>query len=431
MNNNSLRATTPRKDPYRWTMLFLIWWFHVLITSYAASSLSYLMPSIMAEFGWSKVQIGAVQSAIQISLIALTFAAGALMDKYRVKVIMALSLVICGIAILLRGAATSFAFFYITMLLLGVGMALYFPGLQKIVGLWFDRTEVYKANGILTTGAAVGMILAWNTSARLADALGSWRNVFYLLGAVILVYTILWLLAAKEKKNIEAALASEIKVTKEEEINIWENIKAVLTHPQVWVLCLAEFFFLGALWAGNSFGPTVLQTDPSWKLSKEIAGLVPTCGNIGSAIGYFVLPILSDRIGLRKPVAVPATFITAFCWGYAYLSRNFTLACILYFIGGFCNGATIPAPRTMAMEQPEIGGIRTATVVGLIQTCQRVGILVLTLMIGGLMDLTGKLVLPMAINYMVMMSIAGLMLLLAKETGWKARAKTAATEPAA
>ncbi|QNO13287.1 hypothetical protein HYG86_00075 [Alkalicella caledoniensis] len=41
---------------------------------------------------------------------------------------------------------------------LGLAQGVYAPGVQKVIAIWFDRTELFKANGMLTAASPIGSI---------------------------------------------------------------------------------------------------------------------------------------------------------------------------------------------------------------------------------------------------------------------------------
>lgn len=422
MSDISKDVQSKGKNPYRWVMLGLCCMFFFVFTGLASSSLAYLMPMIAEDLGFTRAQAGDVQSALALGVIIFVFIGGSLLDKYSVKKVMGAVSLVAAIVIATRGFASNFTFFYIIMIMLGLAQGVYAPGVQKVIAIWFDRTELFKANGMLTAASPIGSIVGLNFAYPLATKFGSWQYPFYIAGALGLITTVLWFIFAKDRLRSEAALTSTANIGDDDNVSIWENTKAILRNRQVWILCAVEFFCLGAIWAGTAFSPTVFQTDPRWMIDPAYAGRITSMANVGTLVGVLTIPRLSDKFGLRKIFVVPGGLIAAVFYIMSYNSFNFNVSLVTMFLAGAATGTIIPAAKNMLMEQPEIGAARAGTALGIISTVQRLGIIVLTMVLGRLFDYTGDGVLSMSI-VMGMMILASVLLIFAKETGWKVMKK--------
>ena len=77
-------------------------------------------------------------------------------------------------------------------LLLGMGEGGGFPAATKAVAEWFPVKERSTAMGIINAGTAVGAVIAPPGIALVISTL-SWRWVFYLSGAIGLLWTMWWM----------------------------------------------------------------------------------------------------------------------------------------------------------------------------------------------------------------------------------------------
>ena len=120
-----------------------------VINGLAWASFTLLLSSICTEMGWSDAQRTAASSAYQVGQVIAMLLIGFLLDKFSVKKLFAFAIILlAGVAVLMRGCATNFPIFYISVVLYG------FP-----YGAWEIRFTV--AEGVLTVRAvedAPGML---------------------------------------------------------------------------------------------------------------------------------------------------------------------------------------------------------------------------------------------------------------------------------
>jgi ACS family hexuronate transporter-like MFS transporter len=90
-----------------------------------------------------------------------------------------------------HGLATSFGMLAASRLLLGAGEGGGFPAATRAVAEWFTVKERSTAMGIMNAGTAVGMVVAAPLIALLLSVT-SWRSIFYVTGALGLVWTVWW-----------------------------------------------------------------------------------------------------------------------------------------------------------------------------------------------------------------------------------------------
>ncbi len=81
---------------------------------------------------------------------------------------------------LFRGFSRDFATLAITTFLCGVGYAITYPDLPKMVGMWFHAKEHALARGTVFSGMVTGLSVSFVlTPAVLLPLIKSWQGVFY------------------------------------------------------------------------------------------------------------------------------------------------------------------------------------------------------------------------------------------------------------
>ncbi len=375
-----------KKDPFRWVMLLFICLFYFVILGFTNQSFNILLGTITKDMGWTAVQRTAVATAMSSGMIWFVFVAGALLDRFSVKKIMASTVLIVAVLIFLRGQAQGFMFFFSIMFAFGVASAFYMPACTKTIGLWFDKDELAYANGWLTAASPIGQITANLFAVKILTKLGGWQMLYTTIGVCVLVIVAFFFFIARDKSSADAALKSSI--IKTADLGFWKNIGGILKVPMVWVYCIANMAFLGSIYAGGAYGQLVLQTDPGWMLDKSVSGQIPAFNNFASMIAYVVVPMIIVKVGRQhyNKFAIVGGIIAsvAFIIGYRSYSYSAIAACMV--IGGVCYGAIVPASKVLMLQLPEVSGPRAGTALGLFVTIERIGITFATGILGGLVS---------------------------------------------
>lgn len=402
-----------KKDPFRWVMLLFICLFYFVILGFTNQSFNILLGTITKDMEWTVVQRTAVATAMSSGMIWFVFIAGALLDRFSVKKIMASTVFIIAVLIFLRGQAQGFMFFFSIMFVFGAASAFYMPACTKTIGLWFDKDELAYANGWLTAASPIGQITANLFAVKILMKLGSWQMLYSTIGVCVVVIVAFFFFIAREKSSADAVLKSSI--IKTADLGFWKNIGGILKVPMVWVYCIANMAFLGSIYAGGAFGQLVLQTDPGWMLDKAISGQVPAFNNFASMIAYVVVPMIIVKVGRQhyNKFAIVGGIIAALCFMIGYRSYDFTIIAACMAIGGICYGAIVPAPKVLMLQLPEVSGPRAGTALGLYVTIERIGITFATGILGGLVSGSPETMSITLSNFYAVQLIAPILILIA------------------
>ena len=165
----------------------LILGFGVLINYFDRVNLSVAQGALHQQFGIDAVGFGILSSAYSYTYAALQLPVGILLDRFGVVVLGRAGALIWSIASFWSGAASSFASFLGSRLLLGVGESPTFPSNAKAVGYGFPRNERGLATAIFDAAAKLGTAIAIPAVSIVAATLG-WRSAFYFTGALSLVF---------------------------------------------------------------------------------------------------------------------------------------------------------------------------------------------------------------------------------------------------
>ncbi|MDO8991757.1 MAG: MFS transporter, partial [Daejeonella sp.] len=172
----------------------------ILALLFVATGLSFLdrqvlsvtIIKIQAEFKFSDVEYGFVNTAFLISYALMFTVGGRLIDTWGSKIGLAVAVGIWSVACGLHGVMNGFYQLLAFRFLLGIGEGACFPGAAKTVYEWFDEKKRGLANGIAIGGAAMGAVIAPPLIILISSHLG-WRWSFIIPGMVGIVWVLVWL----------------------------------------------------------------------------------------------------------------------------------------------------------------------------------------------------------------------------------------------
>ncbi len=144
------------------------------------------------------LQLNDKQMGWAMSIFALGYAlfqtpAGLFADKYGPRKILTAVVALWSIFTALTGAVWNYITLLIVRFLFGAGEAGAFPGMARAIYSWIPLSERGIVNGINFSGGRIGAAFALPMVAWLMDLVG-WRLTFVLLGAIGILWGIVWYL---------------------------------------------------------------------------------------------------------------------------------------------------------------------------------------------------------------------------------------------
>jgi ACS family hexuronate transporter-like MFS transporter len=181
----------------------LRWRIAVLIS--AAIAISYLdrqtlpvaIGEIRKEIPISNQVKASLDSAFLLTYGLMYLGGGRLMDVLGTRRGFTVIMIFWSLACASHGFATNVVMLAASRLLLGVGEGGGFPAATRAIAEWFPVKERSMAMGIINGGTAVGAVIAPPLIASVILnihwlGLSSWRWVFFITGALGLVWTVWW-----------------------------------------------------------------------------------------------------------------------------------------------------------------------------------------------------------------------------------------------
>ncbi|OWF44378.1 Sialin [Mizuhopecten yessoensis] len=177
--------------------------------------------------------------------------------------------------------------------LIGVGEAMMYPGAQVLWAKWAPPEERSRLVGFSFGGCQLGNALAFPVASLLCQYGfdGGWPAIFYVLGGMALIWTIVWLVCVRntpaekpgisdlEVRYIESSLGYVISPKNSDKKKHPIPWKAMLTSLPVWAILVANF-------CGNYGAYMLLTQMPTYM--KEVLHFDIKSNGVFSMIPYIV-----------------------------------------------------------------------------------------------------------------------------------------------
>ena len=366
-------ASPPRSSNRYQLMLVGLLSLNFGIVFFDRNALNFLMPFVQPDLHLSNLQVGMLASVLSLTWAVAAFVIGRISDRTgkrkAVIIVCTLAFSLCSIG---SALAATFVMLLAARMLMGVAEGGILPISHSLIatevaprhrGVAMGVTQNFGSNLLGTTVAAVLLV-------QLAQAYG-WRTSFLLSAAPGLLFAaLIWLFVREPAPDAPVAGAPARRLTLGEAFatrNIWLcSIIAILLVAYL-VICWA--FMPLFLTQVRGFAPATM----GW--------LMGTLG-ISAAIGSFVVPGLSDRIG-RKPIMIVVPLIGVILpLGAMFHAGSTMMLAAIFFLGWALNGTfpmfmgTIPSESVdahhtttamgLVMGMGElIGGVASPSVAGL------------------------------------------------------------------
>jgi len=190
------------------------WRIAILVS--AAIAISYLdrqtlpvaIKAIGNEIPISNTRFADLQSYFLFAYALMYLGGGRLMDLLGTRRGFLLTMIFWSLACASHGLAKGFGMLAASRFLLGVGEGGGFPAATRAMAEWFNVRQRSMAMGIINAGSAVGGVIA-PPLIGLVLTFANWRWVFFVTGAIGLLWTFWWLIDYGAPANVAGAQVAE------------------------------------------------------------------------------------------------------------------------------------------------------------------------------------------------------------------------------
>ena len=351
---------------YRWYILGLSTLTNVLASAMPGMCMPVLFDEISADLSLSLVEVGVIWGISSLPGIVTALLGGAIGDRFGPRRVLILACLMVGLTGALRGLAIDFLTLMLTMFLFGMFTPFITLNSFKTCGLWFSRRQMGLASGVLSMGMALGFLLSSMLSATvLSPLLGGWRSVLVLYGGIAALLTIPWALT---RPTPAAAGADGAVVLR----SFRSNLVSMARIRSIWFFGLALLGFNGAVQGALGYLPLFLRGQ----------GWTPTAADGALAAFHtvsmiFVIPIalISDRLGTRRGILIPAALMAAVGFGLLSVVEGM-LVWAAVLLAGLVRDGFMAVFMTAVLETEGVGPAYAGTALGLVMIFSGLGNLI-------------------------------------------------------
>lgn len=340
--------------------------------------------NIEGEFDWDEPTQGLILGAFFYGYTCTNLLGGRASEYLGGRLVLGLGAVLSSCIALLSPlcARTSTGLFVASRVAMGIAQGVSLPAVNSIMATWFPPEEKAKINPLVYGGMQVGTVISLPVSGWLISVgfLGGWPSVFYVFGALGIVWGIPWFLLTHDRPEKHPRISQA-------ELSYIQGHQETVKKAEVVSISWREIATSGPMWAcifmmtGGSFGFYTLLTELPTYLAN-IQHFDMNSSGILSALPYLILwvfgilwgilmdklfskGVLSIRAVRRLSTAVahylPAIALLALC----FVNCDSTLAMVMLCMALGFSGASYSGN---ALSEQDIAPNLAGTLLGITNT---------------------------------------------------------------
>ncbi len=262
-----------------------------LILSHAQTSLLFTLPFVI--------------------FAAIAIPSGLLADRIGIRKAAGIGVIMVVVGSLMKGTSTSFTSLLAFTFLYGIGFALIYPNLPKLVGTWFPREKAGLATGIYVIGISLGPALALAiTLPVIYPVTNTFQGTIHIWTIPATAGAILWWIAVREPSR-SPIQNQQVGEGSKSSPPVWKN-------GDLWLVGLMLFFINVQYYTWSAWTPALLMQKGA---SPDLAAAITSVRSWAGIPFTFLIPWASYKVGLRKPFIWACAIVTALAsWSAMYIS---------------------------------------------------------------------------------------------------------------
>lgn len=282
-------------------------------------------------------ETGSYVSAFYIGYVIMHIPAGVIGDRFGVRMVITVALVVEGVATLLLGTASDFTTGFLLRICAGLGAGCIFSTTMSCITRWFSPQERGIAFGLLMMAPTGGGVLLPNLIMPPLANLWGWQGAFAVIGGctLLLAAIALWL------------IPSEPREEKSEQPHFFAGLLYVIHQRNLLLSALAGWGLMWSMVGFISFANTYMQYIG---FTINDAGIIMACFGIGGIVGPPISGwLMGSKVSPRLLMMYCLLALIPFFIAFAFVSQFYILL-ILAGLSGFLFGlANAPLPLLISL----------------------------------------------------------------------------------
>ncbi|MDP1392853.1 MFS transporter [Lysinibacillus capsici] len=300
------------KRNFIFSLLFLAW----LVDSLTLFGMNVAIIPISKELHLTQTQSGLVISSFWLSSALMTLLAGWASDKFGSRKIIVIAVFMISLFSLLTGMIGSFMAILAIRFILGLGDGGLPTGSGVAITEIFKKDVRARAKSMLLAAQLIGGVLALYLAGLIADTWG-WRTMFYIIGGVGLIVTLLLFKFYNPPKLIKQQVA---------ETSNGRPMKELYKSSFLWMLVVMYFCSSTVHWGFSSWLPSYLEQTRNLNLREvgSLAMIPQACGLIAAIITGFLID--KGLAGKEKIIVLIGAIVSGLCLYMMFNASSIQLA---------------------------------------------------------------------------------------------------------
>ena len=311
---------------YRWVILFTIF---PIIVSTEMMWLSFAPISSMAQsfYGVSSLSIDMLSMSYMIMFIIFSIPASWVVDKFGYRHSLIIGALLTAVFGVVRAVfADNFAVIMFAQFMIAVGQPFLLNISTKVPANWFPANERSTAAGILTMAQYAGFAAPMLLSPVLAEAKGI-PYVLKVFAVIAVISAVICIVFTREKPKV----APPGPLAPKEDLSLSSIRKLFSNRAYLSVLAVC-FISIGIFNTVLTVLEAILLPQG---ISSADAGIIGAVFVVAGVIGAVVIPIISDKVGVRIPFFVGSIILLIPAYLGFTFAHGFTLLVVIAGIAGF------------------------------------------------------------------------------------------------
>ncbi len=285
-------------------------WGTAFLSALDRVAMSVAVLPLSQEFGYTDAIKGSISAFFSVGYGLAIVPAGIIVGTQSPRIMLGLGLAVWSLATMATplSAATSASLVPLlaTRAVVGAAESTILPSIQRLLSTWIPASQKGTALATIFTGFQCGTVAAYLISPFVLDEFGGWRGLFYLYGAIGILWLVPWLAFSRDAPP--AAESIKLKQPEQElkQKSIGETFQEAMSgfrdapwsdfakSPAVWSMTLAHAANNWGLYNNLAWTPTFFAEQ--YGLNVKDSALLSILPSVAGAVGGLVAGSSADAI---------------------------------------------------------------------------------------------------------------------------------------
>lgn len=337
----------------------------MFMANYGNYQLAAIPGKIYEAYNLTDAQFSSLMTGPMLPSIFLSIIIGILVDKFGVKNIVSICLIISLAGFILRVFVTSYSGMLIAMALTGFAGMVLNANISKIAASVYPPEKIGTMVGIFMAASTGSMAVAYGTTAMIPSV----EIAFWIAAGLSIAVTVIWILFVKESYFVREDAPAMPSAP------VGEALAASFKSVNIWILGISLMFMMGGAMIVANFQVGALVALKGYE--EAYAGSFATVLMIGSLLGSIFVPVAASKTGKYTGIFVLIITVIAGVCCIGIINLSAVGIYVASFLNGFLRSGTIALCMSLPVMFKEIGPKYAGTAGGLTVTLELLGAVII------------------------------------------------------